>query len=316
VYKFSAALKMFQRVELKCAVGSVACGVGHVLVVDRAQGIVYAWGTDNSCGQLGNGGFETCSTPQMLKLGSVGGSGNVVADKVCAGDRCSAVVANKGALVLTWGHSAQLGYAVEDGAAGQSVPRVVDQWDDGFQAPASIDDLAFGESFAVALASDGLLYMWGRAFFSGGADHTDAEFVSLRPRLLVGVARDNHKVRRVACGRDMVLVSTSTGKVLAWGPNKEGLLGVGSHKAHLEPYLVKKFRNIKVKEVQCGTGHCMALDGSGVLYTWGARGVGQKLSSSLAQQLVPAPAKALGSNVRVRKGVYLYVYVCYEYVCV
>ncbi len=78
----------------------------------------------------------------------------------------------------------------------------------------------------------------------------------------------------VACGFDHTLVVREDGKVLAFGNNLNGKLGLGSggfndKKTH-NPQLVEGLADIKT--VACERFHSAAVDNSGKLYTWGFGG--------------------------------------------
>jgi hypothetical protein len=190
-------------------VRSVDSGFNHVLALSRF-GEVYAWGS-NSRGELGIGS----TVNQLLPVRIAGLPADVV--QVAARYSSSAAVTSSGE-VWTWGDNmeGELG----NGSFG---------FDKFVSHPARVENLppiemiAVGGSYMAALTRDGDLWVWG-ANQRGelGVGDGDVRY-PLPTRLTL-----NGPVETVACGASHTIAVMKSGKVLAWGDNALGALGIGS----------------------------------------------------------------------------------------
>lgn len=100
------------------------------------------------------------------------------------------------------------------------------------------------------------------------------------------------RAQSVSCGESHTLLLTDNGEVYAWGQNSCGQVGVGpvlngflkdvTSPVALKPFnLMEKHDFVRVKSVSAGAFHSIAIDSSGEVWTWGARGtecIGQGMS--------------------------------------
>lgn len=76
------------------------------------------------------------------------------------------------------------------------------------------------------------------------------------------------------------MVLSDNGDIYTWGGSLRGKRGKGASVrftgAKYEPQMVESLvkNNIKVKQIECGEFHSMALSYDGYLYTWGAQEFG------------------------------------------
>src|SRR6266704_150900 len=115
--------------------------------------------------------------------------------------------------------------------------------------------IAAGDNFNLALTSAGRVLAWGwNAFGQLGNGTTATSDVPVRVMLPAGA-----KVTAVSAGGGFSLALTSTGRVLAWGRNREGQLGIGvtRHRHHPVPVLLP--RDTRVTAIAAGQIHSLAL---------------------------------------------------------
>ncbi len=84
------------------------------------------------------------------------------------------------------------------------------------------------------------------------------------------------QIKQFFIGIDFVLALNEEKRVFSWGQNYEGQLGRGyksDDEEYLEPKIILLLENII--EISCGSGHSLALDSNGNVYSWGWNGNGQ-----------------------------------------
>ena len=100
---------------------------------------------------------------------------------------------------------------------------------------------------------------------------TSLENVSLDKSLRMSI------VVQISCGAEHTICRNRGGRVYGWGENSEGQLGLGDTKDRMVPVLVAsspEMDQCRIIDIVCGTGHTMAVDDVGQLFTWGRGGSG------------------------------------------
>jgi len=103
---------------------------------------------------------------------------------------------------------------------------------------------------------------------------------SLPPGRIVLPAPDL-KIAAIACGLHHTLLLTTTGRVIAFGFNSHGQLGVGDLIPRVAPVFVGRQPSDELEEedrvirIAAGAYHSVALTSSGRVLTWGYNGKGQ-----------------------------------------
>lgn len=87
----------------------------------------------------------------------------------------------------------------------------------------------------------------------------------------------------------------SDGRLVAWGANPYGVLGVGSGTARIAPTVTQSF-GTPVSEVVYGSYHVIALTEAGAVWGWGANGVGQVGNGATAESQV-TPVQVIAGGV-------------------
>ncbi|MBQ3076337.1 MAG: hypothetical protein IJC43_00625 [Clostridia bacterium] len=202
----------------------------HVLALTEA-GTVLSWGGNNH-GELGRPPEEdtlwddhamshVSPTPHTVPLPER-------AVQVETGYGTSYALGASGA-VYSWGCNevGQLGRASGD-ASDHPAPAVV-------PLPQKITAIHAGESFAIAVGADGTLYGWGQALDALPAGEAGAgEPVQPVTRQPVALAT-GELIAALSVGSDHVIARTANGRLLGWGSNIGGILGVGQPEHLTEP---------------------------------------------------------------------------------
>jgi alpha-tubulin suppressor-like RCC1 family protein len=106
------------------------------------------------------------------------------------------------------------------------------------------------------------------------------------------------KITSVRAGCAHTLALTTTGKVLAWGDNRQGQLGDGTEAASPTPAWVKLPAGTKVKAIRAGCAHSLALTTTGKVLAWGRNGLGQLGNGTEADRATPVRVR-LPAGVKV-----------------
>ncbi|XP_047319490.1 probable E3 ubiquitin-protein ligase HERC4 [Impatiens glandulifera] len=133
--------------------------------------------------------------------------------------------------------------------------------------------VAIGNKFTVFLTREGRVYTCGRNSHGqlGHGDMVD------RPTPMIVESLVDCLVVQVSVGLAFTLALTSDGNLYSFGSGEDWCLGHRVEKNELRPRLVKFFkrRNIHILRVSAGAVHVVALDSSGLVYTWGRGEVSQ-----------------------------------------
>jgi alpha-tubulin suppressor-like RCC1 family protein len=239
-------------------VTAVAAG-GDTSYALTSSGEIYAWG-DNTYGELGDGssGSNTSTyVPGNVQLQSE------VATSIAA-DSEDALALTASGQVYAWGDNSdgQLGDGTSTG------PEMCDGNDPCSTAPVAVSlptgvtatAVAAGHYHSLALTSTGGIYAWGDntagelgdgEFGNGMTTYSD---VPVAVKLPTGVT-----ATAVAGGSEHSLALTSTGKIYAWGFNKEGQLGDNSTTSSDVPVAVKLPTGVTATAVAAGDYYSLAL---------------------------------------------------------
>jgi alpha-tubulin suppressor-like RCC1 family protein len=128
--------------------------------------------------------------------------------------------------------------------------------------------ISCGEQHSLALTREGKVYAWGLNSEGqlGIASHTNGTKV---PKL----CKIEEEVIAIACGGRHSLALTKDRKLLGWGSNYFGQLGMGYRRASKVPRLVEGLSG--VYQITCGEHHSLALSIDGKLYSFGNNENGQ-----------------------------------------
>jgi alpha-tubulin suppressor-like RCC1 family protein len=263
-------------------VRSVSAGGDHGLAL-LSNSTVKAWGS-NEFGQLGDGTLTSRPVP-----GSVAGLSKVKA--VAAGGHFSLALLQDGTL-RAWGgnFSGELG----DGTtSNRSLPVQVKG------LPGRVTAIAAGDGTALALLTNGTVMAWGgnvRGQLGQGQADSQPHPVPLAVRL-------PKRATAIGSGRFHSLAVLSDGSVRGWGFNGSGQVGNGNNVSpQPSPVAVVGLSGVRVKSVDGGFGHTLALLTNGRVKAWGSNAAGQLGNGTNTTQLIPVDVIGLTGVTAVAAG--------------
>jgi len=220
----------------------------------RKDGSVWAWGNNNRS-QLGDGTTTNRSTPVQVP-----GLSNIVGIASSLG---ASYAIQEDGTVLGWGdnHYGQLGEEAGDWA--NPAPVV------GLTKVLSIATTSFGSRYA--LTSDGKVWAWGANPNSWYGSDSGEDGVKTRGSTPVPVPGLTDIVA-ISGGYDSIYALKGDGTVWAWGNNRYGQLGDGTHASKSPPVQISTLKNIKA--IATGYYSAYALQSDGSLWAWGFNGNG------------------------------------------
>mmetsp|Transcript_26512 Transcript_26512/g.61874 ORF Transcript_26512/g.61874 Transcript_26512/m.61874 type:complete len:563 (-) Transcript_26512:226-1914(-) len=152
------------------------------------------------------------------------------------------------------------------------------------QNHAHVVQVACGEDHGLLLTDQGIVYSWAGKSDCGQLGRKAAKEQMFKPMPITEGLKE-HIVVQVAVGRHHSLVLTQQGKVLAWGSNKAGQLGIKSMAELFKPKANAKSDDLMrvvpevvdfddpsvlVKSISCGPESSACITVKGEIYVWGA----------------------------------------------
>ncbi|CAJ1347668.1 unnamed protein product [Effrenium voratum] len=170
--------------------------------------------------------------------------------------------------LYTWGRATnyQLGYGAKNE---QQIPRLV-------QVPLGkqVTFLACGRFHSVAATSCGCVLSWG---FSGASGRLGLDSdAGVAPQALPQFGPGRHQAVKVAAGVNHTLAMTSAGKLLVWGSNEKGQVGLPGESV-VQPVVLKAaaLQKQRVIDIAAGATHSLCIAGeSGLVFAWGCNANG------------------------------------------
>lgn len=127
-----------------------------------------------------------------------------------------------------------------------------------------------GGSFSAVLSSEGEVFTFGLSA-SGRLGFRTKFRAQLRPRRIETMSEG---AVDVAAGAGFVVVCSAAGRLVSWGDNIKGQLGVGHLQESHEPLVLARAcpAAFVFQAVAAGDSHALALDSAGHTYSWGGEG--------------------------------------------
>lgn len=229
---------------VQVAVGSDMLGA-HTLAVSR-NGRLCSWGYGPACGL---GSTANVSTPTLVTkfLGTGAGESG-------SGRR------RQDMEPLGWGKHSHMRYRQTTSNKNLGLQ---------FLRP-RIAKAACGGGFSVVLSSEGEVFTFGVSA-SGRLGFRTKFRAQLRPRRIETLAEGTTDI---AAGAAFVLLCSAAGRLLAWGDNTKGQLGVGHLQESHEPLTLGRTcpSAFVMQAVAARDSHSLALDSAGRTYSWGGEG--------------------------------------------
>lgn len=246
-----------------------------------ANGDVWAWGS-NATGQLAE---DPNALPDQLTPKPIANLTDIIATAVSA--ETSYALQSNG-ILLGWGGNSR----GELGIGFTGSPMWI------FWRPNNLTHVvavAAGDHHVVALRDDGTVWAWGANDQGQLGDGTTNDSADPVPVIDRATGRPLIHIQSVASAGDHTL-ATGGGRVYSWGSNGSGELGTGSGAA-FEPLAeqVTGWPNL-AGAIAVGAFHCLILNGSGDIYSWGDNSQGQLGDGSGANQPLPVRVPGLLSG--------------------
>ena len=136
---------------------------------------------------------------------------------------------------------------------------------------ADIVQIEAGAKFALALRKDGAVFAWGTR--DDGAIG-DGQPAGLRPLKAIGPVKvpGLEGITQIAAGRTHALALRRDGRVMSWGSNRNGELGVGTRDASSTPAEVSGLDRVVAIDAGDSAGHGSsgAVRDDGTVWMWGS----------------------------------------------
>jgi alpha-tubulin suppressor-like RCC1 family protein len=246
---------------------SVASGDAHTIALDH-EGNVWVWGL-NTDDQLGIPALTEEHEPVWLDDANLN---NKVIGIAAGNSHCLAVVDvdddGDGDEVYAWGSNSngQIGNNTSGGTQAIPFAVIIDL--------SSIQKVAAGAIYSLALKTDGSVWTWGLNNFGqlGLGDQVDRESPTE-----VGSISDT--IIDIEAGYEHTLALKEDGSILSWGTNEYVQLGLAivpvssQEQFYTTPQNVANLTNIIA--IDAGSQHSVALRDDGTVWTWGMNTQGQ-----------------------------------------
>ena len=124
-----------------------------------------------------------------------------------------------------------------------------------------------------------LLTSLGRVFAMGSGEKQQLGYIDylFKPNLVeitdLFDLTENERVKYIGCGDDFNIVLTSNNRVLSFGLDEDGQLGIGDNLKQLVNDITNNFilqDGDYIVDVTCGASHTLAKSKNGYLYVWGS----------------------------------------------
>ncbi len=270
-------------------VRTIKCGQYYTLLLTDQRRLL-ACG-DNNCGQLGLGDTKNRLTPTELELGFLNKGESIRA--VECGEYHGILCTDHGRL-LAWGYNdcGQLGL-------GDTKTRL-------FPTELELDFLNKGEGIhaigcggynTFLRTNQGRLFVWGKNH-SGQLGLGDIDHRLTPTELDLSFLNEGEYIHAIESGGEQIFLITDHGRLLAWGGNHYGELGLGCTDARLIPTeLELSFLKVgeHVHAIECGPHHTIIFTDQGRLLGCGSNGLAQLRLSDEEDKNYSRPIELLTS---------------------
>jgi alpha-tubulin suppressor-like RCC1 family protein len=236
---------------------AIAAGSGYSLAIG-SDGNLYAWG-DDAGGALGDGTTTNRQLPEAIILAP-----DVTPSAISAGVGDSLAIGSDGNL-YAWGANSygQLG---DGSTANHYTPEAVTL------APGVTPvAIAAGNTYALAIGSDGNLYAWGDG--GGGELGNGTQNNQVTPEVIT--LAPGVRPTAIAANSGHSLAIGSNGTLYSWGFNDFGDLGDGTATSHYTPEAITLAPGISPTAIAEGDHDGLAIGSDGQLYAWGDTSLGE-----------------------------------------
>ena len=238
----------------------------------RSDGTLFTWGF-NSNGQVGDGTTTVKSSPVQI------GSSSWTAVS-CGSSHIAAI--RSGGTLFTWGSNSngQLGLNQSTTISNSSPVQV---------GSSSWTAVSAGDTFTLAIRSDGLLFSWG-SNGNGELGLNQPTTISNSSPVQVG----SSSWIAISAGKNGALAIRSDRMLFAWGFGYNGQIGDGTNTTKSSPVQIG---SSLWTAIRAGTGNetSMGLTVANTLFAWGSNGYGQIGDGTDTRRLSPVQIGAAGA---------------------
>lgn len=264
---------------------SVSLGRSHSAAI-TSEGRIFTWG-DNMYGQLGDTSTTDRYTPYDISSYFNLDDGETIID-VSLGLYHSSAISSNGRIFM-WGDNrrGQLGNGIN---IRSTIPIDITSMlnlSDG----ESVSTISLGDSFSIALTSEGRIFTWGTNAYGQLGDGTTLDSYSPKDISDMFNLNNGDKIVFVSIGLENASAITLNGSIYMWGRNHIGQLGDGTTvDQHLPVDITGRF-NMNQGEIivssSLGWIHSSALSSEGRIFTWGSNGSGKLGDGTTTNRLLP-----------------------------
>ena len=183
--------------------------------------------------------------------------------------------------------------------------------------------LACGDRHSLILTDDGKhIYSFGWGKFGQLGNGQTSDVLDSIAHVSTSVSNDQQlswsegqsQVRHLACGANHSAALTDTGRLYTWGRQHKGQLGhtdtwgasttskTATRKRSKEmPCIVKRFLNIEIVYVSCGSDFTLAVDKKRDLWSWGVGSYGNLGHGDTLNRAEPHPVQAMRGRTVIAK---------------
>ena len=257
----------------------------HAALALTTAGQVYEWGGESSIagarvdGATGNATYLPGLISNAANNGPLNHIVQVSVGSAGGGDNAAAL--SDDGSVYTWGVFTGQNNPQGGGTSSQYPAQV--KTSSGVLT--NVVRISAGDGFTLALTSGGEVYAWGYTGTGIGgpiptASNANGETYAATPITRADNGQPLSNIVAISAGQFVSLALDSSGHVWAWGSNQYGALGQGNSTAFTGAVEVQgplgtsgPLSNIKM--VAAGEEHCLAIDASGNVWSWGLGENGQ-----------------------------------------
>lgn len=232
----------------------IQSGKSHTLF-RTVNGEVYSTGSGSSA-QLGYIG-EIQSTPR--KISSLKG---VNIQKIICGWFHNLAISDQGE-IFSWGLGiyGQLSIGVE---SNMIHPTIIKDLGD-----VKIKLASAGLYHTIVVTEDNRVFSFGYNKHGQLGVSTSSKMTWKPEEIPIDFLDQDESIEHIQSGMYHNILATSSGKVFAWGYNELGQLGVGDREMKQTPHMVLNLWGKRIKALNCGAYHSIAVDFENNIWVWG-----------------------------------------------
>ncbi|XP_011882075.1 PREDICTED: probable E3 ubiquitin-protein ligase HERC4 isoform X2 [Vollenhovia emeryi] len=247
----------------------------------KSCGIMYCWGTTIH-GELGLGGIEdeNIFMPREVDFAE---AKDIV--QIACGENYTVAVTKDGK-VYSCGNN-------DYGQLGHEKARKRLQLIPGLDAFV-FRKITCGNCHTLAVNEWGQLFSWG-CNLNGQLGLNSVDCTERVPRMVKVLG--TNVIVQIACGVEHSIALTNDGELYAWGSNREGQLGLGSHTTtEIKPKRIPTLAAVPIAFVACGGYHTVVITKSGAVFSWGRNTFGQLGINDTQQRSLPCQLRTLRNS--------------------